>query len=34
MFEPLTSPARTQKILDEFGAVYDIVDVVSRAKRG
>ena len=34
MLEPLTDPARTQKILDEIGAVYDVVDVVSRAKRG
>ena len=34
MFEPLTSSYRTQKILDEIGAVYDVVDVVSRAKRG
>jgi len=34
MMEPLTAPGRTQKILDEIGAVYDIVDVVSRAKRG
>lgn len=34
MFEPLTNPARTQKILDEIGAVYDVVDVVSRSKRG
>ena len=34
MLEPLTNPARTQKILDEIGAVFDIVDVVSRSKRG
>jgi len=34
MLEPLTDPARTQKILDEIGAVYDVVDIVSRAKRG
>ena len=34
MLEPLTDPARTQKILDEIGAVYDVVDVVSRSKRG
>ena len=34
MFKPLIDPARTQKILDEIGAVYDMVDIVSRAKRG
>ena len=34
MFKPLIDPARTQKILDEIGAVYDVVDIVSRAKRG
>jgi len=28
MLEPLTSPERTQKILDEVGAIYDIVDAV------
>ena len=28
MFKPLTSPERTQKILDEVGAIYDIVDAV------
>lgn len=28
MFKPLTSPDRTQKILDEVGAVFDIVDTL------
>jgi len=28
MLKPLTSPERTQKILDEVGAIYDIVDAV------
>ncbi len=28
MFEPLTKPDRTQKILDEVGAIYDVVDAV------
>jgi len=28
MLQPLTSPERTQKILDEIGAIYDIVDAV------
>ena len=28
MLQPLTSPERTQKILDEVGAVYDVVDGV------
>ena len=28
MFKPLTSPERTQKILDEVGAIYDIVDAI------
>lgn len=28
MFKPLDDPARTQKILDEIGAIYDIVDTL------
>ena len=28
MLKPLTAPERTQKILDEIGAIYDIVDAV------
>ena len=28
MFEPLTKPERTQKILDEVGAIYDVIDAV------
>jgi len=28
MLKPLTSPERTQKVLDEVGAIYDIVDAV------
>ena len=28
MLKPLTDPARTQKILDEFGAIFDVVDGV------
>lgn len=28
MFEPLTATGRTQKILDEIGAIYDIIDGV------
>ncbi len=28
MLKPLTTPERTQKILDEIGAIYDIVDAV------
>lgn len=34
MTKSVTETARTQKILDEIGAVYDVVDIVSRAKRG
>lgn len=30
MLQPLTSPDRTQKILDEVGAVYDVVDGVMK----
>ena len=30
MLEPLTSPERTQKILDEIGTIYDIVDGVMK----
>jgi len=32
MLKPLTAPDRTQKILDEVGAVYDIVDGVMKPK--
>ena len=28
MFEPLVNPSRTQKILDEIGAIYDVIDGV------
>ena len=28
MLKTLTTPERTQKILDEVGAIYDIVDAV------
>lgn len=28
MFQPLTETARTQKILDEIGAIYDVIDGV------
>jgi len=30
MLQPLTTPERTQKILDEVGAVYDVVDGVMK----
>ncbi len=30
MFKPLTDTARTQKILDEIGTVFDIVDMVAK----
>lgn len=30
MLKPLTSPDRTQKILDEIGAVYDVIDGVMK----
>ena len=30
MFEPLVSPSRTQKILDEIGAIYDVIDGVMK----
>jgi hypothetical protein len=33
MFKSLTSPDRTQKILNEVGAVFDIVDTLLRAKK-
>jgi len=33
MLKPLTSPERTQKILDEIGAVYDVVDGVMSSNR-
>ena len=33
MLTPLTSPTRTQKILDEVGAVYDVVDGVMAPRR-
>lgn len=33
MLQPLTSPDRTQKILDEVGAVYDVVDGVMKPQR-
>ncbi|WP_418152000.1 DUF3137 domain-containing protein [Litorimonas sp. RW-G-Af-16] len=32
MFEPLTKPEPTQKILDEIGAVYDVIDAVLKPK--
>jgi len=32
MLQPLTSPERTQKILDEVGAIYDIVDGVMKPR--
>ncbi len=32
MLKPLTAPERTQKILDEVGAVYDIVDGVMKPR--
>ena len=32
MLKPLTTPDRTQKILDEVGAVYDIVDGVMKPR--
>lgn len=32
MLQPLTSPDRTQKILDEIGAIYDIVDGVMKPR--
>ena len=28
MFKPLTDAGRTQKILDEIGAIYDVIDGV------
>ena len=30
MFEPLTETSRTQKILDEIGAIYDVIDGVMK----
>lgn len=33
MFKSLTSPDRTQKILDEVGAVFDIVDALLKRKK-
>ena len=33
MLKPLTAPDRTQKILDEIGAIYDIVDAVLKPAR-
>jgi len=30
MFKPLTAPDRTQKILNEIGAVYDVIDGVMK----
>ena len=33
MLKPLTSPDRTQKILDEIGAVYDVIDGVMKPQR-
>ena len=33
MLKPLTAPERTQKILDEIGAVYDVVDGVMSTNR-
>jgi len=32
MLQPLTTPERTQKILDEVGAVYDVVDGVMKPR--
>ena len=34
MLKPLTAPDRTQKILDEIGAVYDVIDGVIKPQRG
>ena len=32
MFKPLTAPDRTQKILDEIGAVHDVIDGVIKPR--
>jgi len=34
MSKTLMAPSRTQKILDEICAIYEVVDIVSHAKRG
>jgi len=33
MFKPLIETGRTQKVLDEIGAIYDVVDMVRGARR-
>ena len=33
MFKSLTSPNRTQEILDEVGTIFDIVDTLLKRKK-